>query len=252
MTDLSPSEYEELGRQLEAFCKKYNIRIEDFFPILNDQKVIPMLRGKASEYDAVYTLRSILPSQIWIVNKLNLNPQPGIADQDIGVTHRRTGVQVIIETKNAVRGSMKTGHTTRICREPHFRVKCHRSRSNTSAEYNDRYLVGEFDLIISTPTNAFFKSGTIGEDFELVDELGVLEILMEHYGVSDELSLIDAANKDWRFVAPSAIGENYRGHLVIPRDPIVQLKKDLNWSPLDQIQPALEAIVRAKQQARRS
>ncbi|HLG62133.1 MAG TPA: hypothetical protein VKY19_09385 [Ktedonosporobacter sp.] len=84
MTNLGPSEYEELGRQLEAFCKKYNIRIEDFFPILNDQKVIPMLRGKASEYDAVYTLRRVLPSQAWIINKLNLNPQPGTADQDIG------------------------------------------------------------------------------------------------------------------------------------------------------------------------
>jgi hypothetical protein len=252
MADLTPAEYEELGRQLELFCKKYNIRIEDFFPILNDQKVIPMLRGKASEYDAVNTLQRVLPQQVWIVNKLNLNPQPGTADQDIGVTHRRTGIQVIIETKNAVRGSMKTGRTTRISHVPHFRVKCHRSRSNMNAEYNDRYLVGEFDLIISTPANAFFKGGTIGEEFELVDEPGLLEILYSHYGVSDEISLRDVANKDWRFVQPSVIAENYRGHLVIPRDPIVQLTDDPSWLPLDQIQPVLDTIVRVKQAARRS
>jgi hypothetical protein len=121
-----------------------------------------------------------------------------------------------------------------------------------SADYNDRYLVSEFDLIISTPTNAFFKSGTIGEEFELVDEPGVLEILQNYYNVSDELSLVDAANRDWRFVTSSSIGEDYRGHLVIPRDPIVQLEKDPNWLPLDQVQPVLEAIVRAKQQGRRS
>ena len=53
-------DYEQLGREVVAYCKKYNIRIEDFFPILNDQKVIPMLRGKAAEYDAVFILRQVL------------------------------------------------------------------------------------------------------------------------------------------------------------------------------------------------
>src|SRR6266516_386015 len=118
MTILNQPDYERLGRNLAEYCKKYNIRIEDFFLILNDQKVIPMLRGKAAEYDAVYTLRQILSSQVWTVTKLNLNPQPGTDDQDIGVTHRRTGIQIIIETKSAVRGSMSTGTRTRKSKVP--------------------------------------------------------------------------------------------------------------------------------------
>ena len=246
MTPLDNLDYERIGRELEAYCKKYNIRIEDFFPILNDQKVIPMLRGKAAEYDAVFTLQRILDPQAWIVNKLNLNPQPGTNDQDIGVTHRRTGIQIIIETKSAVRGSMSTGAKTRKQKVPHFNVKCHRSRSNKTLIYNDRYLASDFDIVVATPTNALFKGGTVGEDFELVSEAGLLEILYNHYGVSDTISLVDASNKDWRFVQPMAIAENLAGYNVIPRTPSVLLTHDPNWLPLSQIQFALEAIVQVK------
>ena len=239
-------DYESLGRELETYCKKYHIRLEDFFPILNDQKVIPMLRGKAAEYDAAFVLRQVLPSQVWIVNKLNLNPQPGTNDQDIGVTHRRTGFQIIIETKSAVRGSMSTGTRTRKYKVPHFNIKCHRSRSNKKLPYNDHYLATEFDVIVATPTNALFEGGTVGEEFELVPEQGLLEILYKHYGVSDNLSLIDATNKDWRFVLPTIIAENVHGFIVIPRTPSVLLANDPNWQPLSQLEPVLDTIVKAK------
>ena len=245
---MAPDEidYERLGRAVAAYCMQYNIRIEDFLPILNDQKVIPMLRGKAAEYDAVLSLRRILDPQAWIVNKLNLNPQPGIADQDIGVTHRRTGIQIIVETKSAVRGSMTTGKRSKRYNVPHFNVKSHRSRSNKVFAYNDRYLASDFDVIVSNPANALYEGGTIGEVFELVSEPGLLELLYEHYGVSDNRSLVDAASKDWRFVLPSTIAEEVEGFLVIPRTPSVLLVDDPNWRPLNQIQPALEAIVKVK------
>ncbi len=245
-------DYEKLGRELEAYCKKYNIRIEDFFSILNDQKVIPMLRGKAAEYDAVFTLGRVLDPQIWTVQKLNLNPQPGTNDQDIGITHRKTGIQIIIETKSAVRGSMTSGTRTRKHKNiPHFKVKCHRSRSNTSLPYNDRYLVTEFDVIVATPTNALFEGGTIGEEFELVPDPGLLELLYRYYGVADTISLIDATNKDWRFVLPRKIAEQVEGYLVIPRTPSVLLENDPNWLPLNQIQSSLMAIVQEKARERR-
>lgn len=242
----TPPDYEHLGRELEAYCKKFGIRVEDFFAIINDQKVIPMLRGKAAEYDAVYTLQSILNPQIWIVHKLNLNPQPGTSDQDIGITHRRTGVQIVVETKSAVRGSMSTGARTRKHKVPHFEVKCHRSRSNKDRSYNDRYLATDFDIIVSTPTNAIYKGSTIGEEFEIVSEPGLLELLYAYYHVTDVPTLIDATNKDWRFVLPTAIAEDIGGYKVIPRTPSVLLSNDPNWLPLTQIEAALEAIVRAK------
>jgi hypothetical protein len=244
--------YEQLGKNVEAYCKKYGIRIDDFFSILNDQKVIPMLRGKAAEYDAVAVLSSILNPQIWVVSKLNLNPQPGTNDQDIGVTHRRTGIQIVIETKSAVRGSMTTGVRARNHKQPHYKVKCHRSRSNTSLVYNDHYLATEFDVIVATPTNALFEGGTVGEEFELVSRDGLLDILYHHYNVADELALINATNKDWRFALPQNIAENIEGYQVIPRTPTVLLANDPNWLPIDQIHAYLEAIVQAKNRRSRS
>ncbi len=243
-------DYEQLGREVEVYCKKYNIRIEDFFSILNDQKVIPMLRGKAAEYDAVFILQQLLPSQAWIVSKLNLNAQPGTSDQDIGVVHRRTGIQLIVETKSAVRGSMTMGERTRKLHYPHYKVKCHRSRSNNALPYNDRYLASDFDVVISTPTNALFVGGTVGEEFELVNQPNLIETLQMHYGASDALSLVDATNKDWRFVLPTSIAEDYQGFKVLPRTPFVLLSNDPNWLPLSQIEPYLHAIVRAKVLAR--
>lgn len=117
MSESDRPNYELLGKNVEAYCKKYGIRIDDFFPILNDQKVIPMLRGKAAEYDAVAVLSSVLNPQIWVVSKLNLNPQPGTNDQDICVTHRRTEIKIVIETKSAVRGSITTGVRARNYKE---------------------------------------------------------------------------------------------------------------------------------------
>lgn len=245
-------DYERLGRLLEAYCKKYNIRLEDFFPILNDQKVIPMLRGKAAEYGAVLALQQILDPQVWIVNKLNLNPQPGTSDQDIGITHRRTGIPITVETKSAVRGSMSTGTRTRRYKVPHFHVKCHRSRSNKSLSYNDRYLATEFDIVVAIPTNALYAGGTVGEEFELVSEEGLLEVLYQYYRVSDVQSLLLAMNNDWRFVLSTAIAEDVDGYMIIPRTPSVLLTGDPNWQSLSQIEPVLNTIVRAKMQRRNS
>lgn len=243
---------EEIGKKLEDYCRRFHINPDDFFEIINDQKVVPMLRGKAAEYHGAYRLNSILPSQSWIVNKLNLNAQPGHADEDIEVIHRRTGLRLVIETKSAARGTMRTGRRGKICKVPHFKVKCHRSRSNMDNPNNDQYLANDFDVIITTPLNAIYAGNTVGEDFELVSEEGLLEILYAHYNVSSNEDLLDAAAQDWRFVIPRTIAEIKNGQALIPRTPYVMLANDPNWLPLDQIPQHLETIVRAKAQARHS
>ncbi len=245
-------DYEQLGKELEAYCRRYHIKPGDFFEIINDQKVVPMIRGKAAEYNGAYELKRILPQQSWIVNKLNLNAQPGHADEDIEIIHRRTGIRLIVETKSAARGTMRTGQRGKLHKVPHFKVKCHRSRSNLDRKFNDQYLVGDFDVIVTTPLNAMYQGNTLGEEFELVSEAGVLEILFDYYKVTDKEALIEAAAQDWRFALPEAIAEERDGYQLIPRTPYVWLANDANWRPLDQIQSHLEAIVKAKSQARRN
>jgi hypothetical protein len=235
-------ELKNLGKNLEEYCKKYSIPIEYIFEILNDQKVTPMIRGKATEYEAFSLLNSQLNSSEWSVQKLNLSAQPGMPDEDISITHRRTGKILKAESKNAVRGSMCTGERARIHKVPHFKVKCHRSRSNIalSGSSNDRYAVDVFDVIITNPVNAIIKGRTVGPELELIQDEALLEILYEHYEVSSGVDLLVATRNDWRFAIPSEIGENG----FVPRTPYVLLENDPHWLSINQIESKLHEIVR--------
>lgn len=228
----------EIGSQLLAFCERYDIPIEHVFEILDDQKVVPMLRGKTTEYNATSRLEHVLNPVHWRVVKMNPNPQPGSPDEDIAIFHRRTNIRLKVETKNAVRASMNTGHRCRLIREPHFRVKCHRSRSNMSLPSNDRYSVDSFDVLIANPANAIIRAG----DFEAIDDAALLQILYAHYGVVTTDILLSTMLNDWRFVLPSAIAEEG----FIPRTPGVRLANDPNWLPIEDLETHLEAIVQTR------
>ncbi len=219
------------------YCREYNIPIDYFLEILNDQKVLPMIRGKASEYSAYLAIRGVLPEREWIVTKLNLNAQTNTADQDVSITHRRTGMQLTVETKNAVRGSFKSGERARICRVPHFKVKCHRSRSNIqlAGTTNDRYSEECFDLVISNVSNSIIQGNTIGARLELLHNNELLDIVKEYYGVDNNEQLLESAYNDWRFAISREISED--GY--IPRTPYVRLREDPNWNTLDSMQSVI-------------
>jgi hypothetical protein len=85
---MDDKELAKLGKKLQEYCDKYFIPQEHLFEILNDQKVTPMIRGKATEFNAYELLRSLLNENEWSVQKLNLSAQPGSPDQDISITHK--------------------------------------------------------------------------------------------------------------------------------------------------------------------
>ena len=216
MTD---AELKIFGEKIVTYCDKFDVPLDFLFRILEDQKVTPMIRGKAMEYNAFLFLKKLLSPNVWSVEKLNLNPQPGIDDEDISITHLKTGIRLKAESKSAVRGSMTDGVRTRILKGfPHFNVKCHRSRSNKSLETNDAYSADSFDVLITNPQNAIYKKGTVGEDFEMVGGENLMKILAEFYGVASDAELVKASYADWRFCIPTdiAIGG------FIPRTPPIR------------------------------
>lgn len=75
------------------------------------------------EYNAFLFLDNILPRSIWSVQKLNLNAQTGTYDEDISITHRRTGIILKVESKSSVRGSISDGKRSRNLKVPHFSKK---------------------------------------------------------------------------------------------------------------------------------
>lgn len=242
-----------LADDVLRYCKKFNVPLDFLFEILEDQKVTPMIRGKAMEYNAFLLLDRLLPKAIWSVQKLNLNAQTGLHDEDISITHRRTGIILKVESKSAVRGSISTGKRSRILREPHFNVKCHRSRSNIklAGTSNDRYSVDSFDILVTNTSNAIFEGNTVSEDLEVIHDEQLRTMLFDYYHVGTDEELKSACENDWRYCIPTDIAVDG----FIPRTPYVRLHNDSNWQPLDQIEDRLLEVVEEKrkieQQSRR-
>ena len=233
-----------LADRLLSYCKVYNVPLDYLFEILEDQKVTPMIRGKAMEYNAYLQLKRILPRTEWSIQKLNLNAQPGTEDQDISVTHKRTGIILTVESKSAERESINTGEKTRILKVPHFKVKCHRSRSNMkkAKTSNDRYSVDSFDVVITNTSNAVYQGNTVSAHLEVVHNPNLRNFLYDFYSVSSDSELVEACENDWRYCISKDIAKDG----FIPRTPYVQLENDKNWKPLSHIEEMLSKIVEDK------
>lgn len=239
----------EILNKLIDYCNYYKIPKDYLFDILEDQKVVPMIRGKATEYQVFTLLKNILNPHEWVVSKLNLNAQTGMHDEDVTITHQRTGVIIKVECKNATRGSMKLG-TVRT-KKPMYRnklfctIKCHKSRSDLSkaSTTNDRYLVNDFDIVISNMSNAIIAGATYSENFELLNKPEVISQVSEFYNCNPTYDeIFENAFNDWRFAFSEDIAENG----VIPRTPYVLLDNDPVWKPINQITDHLEEYARSR------
>lgn len=237
---------ENVGREILAYCEKHLIPVEHFLRIIYDQKVVPMLRGKGMEFSVADALEDVLDEREWSIQKLNLAAQGNAPDQDITLTHRRTGIQLKVESKSAVRASFKLGERAKGVNKgkAHFRVKSHRSRSNISKQGagNDRYLATDFDVVISNPENSIYQGNTASESLELIHDKEAVAFLLNHYGVSLPNELPHAAYADWRFVFPRDIAEDG----FIPRTPYVWLVDDPHWKPLNRLEEGLTALIQER------
>lgn len=227
----------KIYNDIQDYCNRYNIPIDNLMDILQDQKVLPMIRGKATEYIVTVVLTKLLGKN-WQVQKLNLNAQRGDYDEDISITHSKTGIRLKVEAKNAVRGSFRMGTDRTLIKEPHFRVKCHKSRStiSKSTTTNDRYMVDDFDLIVCNVSNAIFQGKTLGDDLEILNDTQAVDFLKRHYKVSTKADLIRSAYDDWVCCFPRNIVQDDDA---IPRTPSVKLTGDDNWIPLNDLEPLL-------------
>ncbi|MBC6428641.1 MAG: hypothetical protein GDA55_05385 [Cellvibrionales bacterium] len=227
-------------RSIREYCETYNIPQENLLDILEDQKVLPMIRGKATEYIGAVVLRQALDSRDWSVDKLNLNPQQGAFDEDVSITYRRTGTRLKAETKNAVRGKFSMG--TRTTPAPHFAVKCHRSRSHMGRKTNDRYLIDDFDLLLCNVSNSIFRGKALDRGLPFIDNQDAIDWLKQYYGVQTDAELRRCSYDDWRVCLPATIADEDG---VIPRTPRVLMTEDPNWFELEHLKAKLRTLIKA-------
>ena len=157
-------------KEIEKFCKEYNINTSDLSGVLMSPKVIPMIRGMAFEFSAMVSLRDVLSNNTWKVERVSMNAQTGLNDIDVRVTHKKTDRLIRVECKLSSKGSYRSTNKGNT-----IRVKCMRSRTlglsmvkslaprlGISEEslliHNDQYLPADFDVVITSIGNAFYAT----------------------------------------------------------------------------------------------
>lgn len=118
---------------------------------------------------------------------------------------------------------------------------------------NDRYVIGDFDLVMANTLNALYEGNTLTGELQLIDKPEEIAFLKEYYGVKTDRELECAANDDWRFAFPEDIAEDCNGVLAIPRTPFVKLDDDENWFKIDALEERLaaKAVEKAREQRKK-
>ena len=105
---------------------------------------------------------------------------------------------------------------------------------------NDRYLVGEFDLLLCNPSNSLFRVGALDRGLPLIAAPEAINWLKAYYDVRSDEELVRAAYDDWRMCLPVSIADEDG---VIPRQPVVYMENDPNWFGADQLAANLRTLV---------
>jgi hypothetical protein len=161
--------------KLKEFCANYDLCINYIVEILEDPKVIPMIRGKSFEFSVFERFKSILSSDSYEVEVPFMNSQTGFHDIDVLITRKVDEKKFRIECKLSKKGSFSFPKD----KQPLIRVKCMRSRTLgeeaakqksklTGKDYksfmvhNDQYIVSDFDLVVTSLGNAFYQTNDKG------------------------------------------------------------------------------------------
>ena len=195
-------------RKVIEYCEYYNIPLKYLAETMSEPKVVPMIRGKAFEFSIMLLLQSILPSNEWNVSKININAQSGFHDVDVQVIHLPSKKNLTIECKLASKESYRTkdGHSE-------VEVKCMRSRTLGISKvaslapklgiteevltiHNDQYLPEDFDVVITSLGNAFYRTDKLTGKFEWQPTKREIEFL-ETLAGPNIANLKDFAFKTW-------------------------------------------------------
>lgn len=169
--------------RLQAVCEKYAISIEHLDYILEDPKVIPMIRGKAFEFAARDRIATLLSENSYKVSNPFVNPQAGSEKLDVLIRRLSNNKVFSLECKLAKKGDFAFKEMTykALPKQSFYRirVKCMRSRTlgekaaevmakgtrRTKEEHlihSDQYLPKDFDFVVTTIANAFFQTDNEG------------------------------------------------------------------------------------------
>jgi hypothetical protein len=169
--------------RLQTVCDKYAISLEHLDYILEDPKVIPMIRGKAFEFAARDRIAGLLSEANYKVSNPFINPQAGSDKLDVLIQQISDNKIFSLECKLAKKGDFAFKEMTykALPKQPFYRIKVKCMRSRTLGEkaaeitarrtgrskeehliHSDQYLPKDFNFVVTTIANAFFQTDDEG------------------------------------------------------------------------------------------
>jgi hypothetical protein len=166
------SEENKVIKQLKEFCNTHGLDFNSLPMILNEPKVVPMIRGIGYEYVIISFLQKLFKNdKNFIVRKTIVNSQLTVKGSDAEIFNKKKNLIVRLECKLASNGSFNL--KTRGIDYPHSKIKIMRSRTlgeemikrvsqngeSTITElraHKDSYLPNGFDFVITNLRNAFY------------------------------------------------------------------------------------------------
>lgn len=253
--------------KLTEYCQEHGLDFSSLGDVLNEPKVVPMIRGIGYEYVILNYLKDLLKDdKQFIAGKTIVNSQRTVKGSDVEVLDRQSKKVIRLECKLAANGSFSIG--TRTNNFPHCKVKIMRSRTlgdemikrvadegESTVEqltaHKDSYLSNSFDFVITNLRNAFYIT-TIDGIFQFHPSELQWEFLSKFTGLSDRNQIDDFLKKTHYFIEASKLAPNHglvrcnrrncpnpTSCQFIPNYPIFNLANLQNWRDLKDFYPKL-------------
>ena len=158
--------------QLKDYCNEHGLDFEMLAEVLNEPKVVPMVRGIGYEYVVInYLSKLLLGDTRFAAGKTIVNSQLTVKGSDAEIFDKQTNKLIRLECKLAANGSFSLG--TKGNSFPHCKIKIMRSRTlgeemirrvaengvatiEELTAHKDSYLPDGFDFVITNLRNAFY------------------------------------------------------------------------------------------------
>ena len=252
--------------QLRDYCENHGIDFESLIKIINEPKVVPMIRGIGFEYVVEKDLNDKFKnSKKYQVRKPNINAQLGKPDIDVEIFDLEKNKSLRMECKLAKNNSFK--RKGKLSKNPHCQIKVMRSRTlgekniqvvakhedidpQLLREHKDSYSYQHFDFVITNLRNAFYRTiedsfvfaPTEEEEVFLKEFLNtnnlsnVNKLLIENHFFIESKKLIA---KDNEILCRKKQCSDRENCIFIPNYPIFELIKGTAWKPLSELEEYL-------------
>lgn len=252
--------------KLKDYCISHGIDFESLLKIINEPKVVPMIRGIGFEYVVEKDLKEkFCNSSRYEIRKPNINAQLGKPDIDVEIFDIERNKSLRMECKLAKNNSFKKKGT--LSSNPHCQIKVMRSRTlgekkiqvvarqegidpQLLREHKDSYSFNHFDFVITNLRNAFYR--TIDGSFMYApteeeevflknflntnDSKELNKLLIENHFFIESKKLIAKGNE---ILCRKKVCSDRENCVFIPNYPIFELTDDTQWKPLSQLEEYL-------------